>query len=544
MPNYSAKIFGNSVSGLKAQQALLAITSNNIANVNTPGYARRTANLETVIIGGNTGIQVGSGVQVGDVVRNVDQYLESALREALGDKGSIGAEQTLLEKLNGLFNITGEQPTIGKALTSFFASMNDLAADPSSLELRANVVEKAQDLTIQIQTTYKAVASLQDEADDRIGTAVTEVNNLLTQIAELNGRIAQQTGPGGIAADEKDRQDVLINKLSEYLSFDRLEQADGQVLLSLSNGFPLVNGTEANQLEVTDTPTFATGAIPNSLSGGVLSFIVFNYGSSATPSHLNLTTAISRGTGELAGLLSVRGIAALSDTTPFQASGPLVQVASRIEAIARTLLTSVNQTYLGPDANSAAAGFQPSAADLNGAVPATYGLFDFTYGGTKDVDADGNPDDLAAIATISSYANIITTAFTDPARVAAARDLDPAAPFVVGPGDGSNAKAVADLERSSFTFSAGSGSYSLTGTFSDAYNETVTYVGNKGAAAISRANVIDRNLVTAQNQRDEVSGVSLDEEFTNLIRFQKAYQASARLVKIADDLMTQIIQLI
>src|SRR5690606_25569755 len=109
-------------------------------------------------------------------------------------------------------------------------------------------------------------------------------------------------------------------------------------------------------------------------------------------------------------------------------------------------------------------------------------------------------------------------------------------------GDGRNAEALAATQATSYTFAIGS--YSFTGTFDQSYNETVTHVGNAKSRSDVNLSVSESNLISAQSQRDSFSGVSLDEEFSKLITFQRAYQASARMIRVADELMEQIVSLI
>jgi flagellar hook-associated protein 1 FlgK len=130
-----------------------------------------------------------------------------------------------------------------------------------------------------------------------------------------------------------------------------------------------------------------------------------------------------------------------------------------------------------------------------------------------------------------------------PRGIATSRDLSGGAPTpVYAPGDASNITALLGLQGRTQTFAIGS--YSFTGTYDGAYQEAVTTVGN----AKSRAEINERVSISAktaaETRRDEVSGVSLDEEFTNLIKFQKAYQASARMIKIGEQLLDEVLQLL
>lgn len=547
MANYGAKILNNAVSSLLAQQGIIANTSNNIANVNTEGYSRRVLNLETRTGRGGGQLSIGNGVDIGSLTRVADNYIETQLQKATADSKSGETVNQFLSRVDPLFDLSGEQTTIGSALTGFFTAVEDVAANPSSIELRATFIERATDLTDSIRNTYNSLAQLQDEAGQRLTTEVASVNSLTSQIAELNARIAGIEGPGNLAADERDRRDLLVKQLSEKLSFTTLESSDGQISVNLANGFALVSGPNNRELSVTSNPSFAAGTLPQSLSGGVLSYVVYDYSNGAGTAHTDFTQSLMNQDGTIGGLLKVRGYVdpALTQPSPFQANGHLVEIAQRVEAIATTLLTVVNQTYLGPiDSDPVTVGFQPSSGDLDGNQPGVYGLFDFEFAGVKDTDGSGIPDDIGTHAGIGNYSSRITFGITDPRAIAAAYDDVNVSPAVqvFAPGDGRNMQALADLRTSAQTFNAGS--FSLTGTFEDAYTEAVVTVSNKRSRAELNFSVAQSKLLSAEGQRDALSSVSLDEEFTSLIRFQKAFQAAARLVKTAEALMDEIVNLV
>ena len=546
MANFGARITNASLSALAAQQAVIATTANNIANLNTPGYARRTLNLEPRAARAlSSGIDIGDGVEVGSLVRQADRYLEGVLREGIADKFTEQVKNEFLTRLEPLFSLAGDRSTIGDALGAFFSAARDLGTDPASLELRTSFVTKASDLVNTIRSTYDTLASLQDEADQRIETELQTINSLTSDIATLNSLIVNAEASGGVAAGDRDKREALMQQLAEKISYNVTEVSDGSVNISLANGFALVSANDHRDLEISASPSFVPGVLPPSLSGSVLRYIVFDYDSSSSgAAHIDLTTTIASGGGTVAGLLNIRGVAAVTDTNAFQASGTLVDLASRVEAITRQLLTSVNTTYLGPDRDGVTAGLQPSAYDLDGNVPAVFGLFDFTYGGAKDADSDGIPEaaDLNTIG-LANYSSLLTLTSTDPRDVAAGRDQNTATTTLeTAPGDASNIDAIADLEGTSYAFAVGS--FSQTGTFGQIYNQTVSHLGALKSSSDLNQRVTEANLTALQNRRDEISGVNLDEEFTVLIRAQRSFQAAARLIKIADEILQQIVQII
>lgn len=531
------------VRALSAQQAVIANIGNNIANVNTPNYARRILTLETsTSTAVSSGVQLGSGVEVGTLIRSVDEYLNQAVREQTGNSQASQLKLDFLSRIEPLFDLTGQSNTIGSALTGFFNSVNSLATNPSSIELRADVLERATDLVQAIKNTYGTLASLQTEADRRIQTEIDTVNSITSQIAELNGVISRAEAAGGTAADERDKRDYLLEKLSEKISFNRVENSDGTVTLSLKGGFTLVNTTTARMLETTTSPSFLSGAVPPSLDGGALSFIVFNYDQGGGEAHVDLTAALGEGSGTIGGLLDLRGIAGASDTSAFEAEGILVNIASRVEGITRELLTTVNAIYAGEDPPYSAG----DARDLDGAAPDVFGLFNFEWDGDeadKDVDGDGVAelsDITDSTVGVDNFSSRLMLSFTDPRRLAAARSS--AAEPAVDPGNAENLLALADLQEHRFSFSVGN--YALDATFGQSYNETVTYVGNATARTRIDASVAQDSLTTAANRRDEISGVSLDEEFTALIKYQQAYEASARMIRTAQEMIDEIVRLL
>lgn len=545
MANYGAKILNVATRALSVQQAIIANTSNNIANVNTPGYSRRVVNLQTADGARNAGagIDVGNGVDIASVQRMADEYLNTALRTGTANQASSQVQNEFLARIDKLFSLDGTTSTISNSINAFFGSVNDLTADPSNINLRKIVIERAQNVVTSISSTYNSLASLQTEADSRLATEVASINGLTAQIAQLNQDVSTVERAGNVtASDARDQRDRLLEELAKKMSFQTVEQSDGSLNIYLANGFSLVAGAKSYDLSVTSTPSFATGPLPPSLSGQVLSYITYDYSGGAGTGDFDLTTVLQNGEGSVGGLLKLRGYNDPSNTSAFDADGSIVEIASRVEALTRDLLTRFNTTYLGPDEDSGTAGFQPSAMDLNGSTPPVYGFFDFAFSGTKDADSNGLPDDLTALG-IDNFSSILQLRSTDPRTIAAARDQNATnGALTLVPGDGSNAAALGALQNTNATFSAGS--FSITSTYDGAYNELVTHVSSAKSAMSNRASLDRATLSTVQSQRDEVSAVSLDEEFTGLIKFQKAYQASAKMIKVADDMLQQIIGLL
>lgn len=546
MVNFTSKILGNSVSAMTAQQALLANASNNIANVNTPGYTRREIDIQTradpMTVDGV--LRIGSGVQLGEIRRITNTFLESSLRASAAKQGKAEVRNEYLGRVENVFSLSGPQSTIGSALNDFFSAVNQVSANPADLDARLGVMQRGEDLVTAIRVGYQEIADAQTELDQRVYQEVDSINSITRDLATLNSLVAQREAVGVSAVDERDQRDLLLGKLAGKVSFKTLELPNGMINAYLDNGFPLVSEATARQLTATTSPSFATGPMPPSLAGGILSYVTFNFGSDAAPAHLDLTQMLKNGEGSLAGILQLRGYADVSNTSAFQADGELVQMASRIEAMTRTLLTTVNQEYLGPDEHPGTGVYEPSSADLNGNPPPVFGLFDFVYSGIKDADGNGYPTGVDLTASgIDAFSRVLTLGFSRAEEFAAGRDANPTGGVrEVAPGDGANARALTALRNQPLTFVQGP--VSFVGTFDEFYSQSVSTVGNLKASAQAEYEVARQSYTVASVKRDEFSSVSLDEEFANVIKFQKAFQASARMIRTASEMIDTIVGLL
>jgi flagellar hook-associated protein 1 FlgK len=567
----SSLILNIAKSGLSAQQTIISNTANNIANVNTEGYTRRRVELQERP-STRTGIALGRGVEALTVRRLGDAFLERVSRDAGAAKEAASSASDLLDRAQAVFDITGDAQTIGSTMEKFFGAIGDLTTDPSNSGLRSNVIEQGNLLTATINRSFNQIAELQTEADARIANDVDTINGLLDEIARLNTRVSEIEGGDVEASSERDQREIALSKLSEIVQVNTVEDSSGQVTVSLSNGFALVNGSTVRKISVTKNPSFIVppAVPPPSLSGGPMNYIVYDYDPGAGTQHLDLTGMISQRDGRLGGLLRTRGVhASNANTSPFQATGDLVEVASRIEAITRVLLTEFNQVYLGvSQANLASSVGNPLANDENPVgSPASYsptsGYFDkttgasvpagmfgfFDYTGAADAltgTVTGLPDngDLnSAAATLFSFAQRIKVAIANPDQIAHGRDLNPAeGALEIMPGDTANLAELVKMRSQVFNMTVGG--YTMNSTLSDAYSDAVTDISSKVQTAKGNYNVANSSKLSADSQKAAMSGVSLDEEFSDLIRFQRAFQASARMISVADEMLQDIMGLV
>lgn len=530
---------------LFAQTQAIRVIGNNIANVNTPGYSRRRAELVSLQPGEISENAQGSGVEVRKIVRIADKFLNQELAARGNDRARASIRDEFLSRVETPFAVDDPEGKISTNLTKFFGAIEDLKTSPGDSALRLQIIEVGTQLTQSINSAMSVVSDLQRETDNRIAVTVDDINRLSSQIAELNRQLRSGENEVQENLTVRDKRDEVVRQLNEKVKVTTTETSDGSILVSLQSGFGLVIGDKSNALEFTRGPSFASVAgFPPGMDGEALGHVVYNYGTNSVRSDIDLTGIVAAGGGEIAGLLTLRGVQSSTDTTPYDAIGDFPAIGARIESLARDLLSRFNLAYLGPDENVPAAGYQASSFDLLGGQPLAYGLFAAT--GALDAPPNGIPDDLTnnvAAGGQASYARSIRFAISDPNRIAAALDLDPVdGSTSYATGDGSNLDRISAAANASVTYSLGT--FSQTTTIRTLFDSTVTFVGGITSRATSDLAVQKDREAQVQEVQSALSGVSLDEEFALLINFQRAFQASARMVRVSDDLFGEVLNLL
>jgi flagellar hook-associated protein 1 FlgK len=447
-----------SLQSLLTEEGAIQTTSNNIANVNTPGYARQRPDLaETppVQLGHLT---FGTGVALQHVTSLRDSILHLRVNQETQQQGKLNAFLGSAQQIQALFNETSGTG-LQSSLTAFFSSVSQLSANPSDLNVRQGVLSAAQNLARAFNQSSSNLVTLQRNVDLSVSQSVTQINTLVAQIAPVNAQVTAAQATGQNAAPFVDQRQQLINQLSSLVDVSTIDAGNGSLTLTTSSGAPLVVGGQSFQL--TTQPDPANG-LQHVFSQGV-----------------DITAKITA--GQLAGQFQVRD----QEIPSLQAS---------LDALAAGLATAVNRQHQ--------AGF-----DLNGA-------------------AGGNFFVPSAV-TGAGAASSLAVAITDPNKIAAS------ATGAVG--DNANANAILALQDQAVT----SGQTPL-----NFYSNLVFKLGNDVSSAQTDQQSGGLVLKQIQNLQGGVSGVDINEEAANLIRFQNAYQASAQVSSVIDTLMQTTINLI
>lgn len=445
---------------LATQQKAIAVTGNNIANVNTPGYSRQRVNMEQNEPVRSDGGQMGTGVRTNRAVQRIyDQFIESQIASEKQNLGRWEAQKEGLAKVELLFDeATGYG--INNALSMFWNSWQDLSNNPTGHVERTTLVANSEIMSDTFNRMAADLDQLQSETDDAIQRMVDEINPITEQIAELNWKIASIETGGNTANQYRDERDLLLKDLSEKIDVDYFEDGEGFIHVMVGEGKPLVDNVNSWQLE---TQTNVTTGLQDL-------FWVDSAGASQ-----NITSEIDG--GNLKGHLEVR-------------DRYIPDYRGRLDDLANEIITQVN-----------------------GLHTAGYGADGVSTGNDFFSGTDAR--------TISVHTDIQN----DSGLIAAAQGIN-------STGDARNAAAIAGLQEAA-TMSGNS--------FQSFYASLVSDVGSHAQEGNVYFNYQSSMLSQMESYREEVSGVSLDEEMVNLVKFQNAYNASAKMISTVDELLQTLI---
>jgi flagellar hook-associated protein 1 FlgK len=224
------------VSGLMTAQDQLHVVSDNIANLNTPGYIRKVSQQNSVVTAG-----VGMGVQSGQVTLAADKYLQAAALKASSASAQSDTAYELLDQIQAQFgDITDTNNLFGQA-SSVLSSMAQLGEDPTSSAGRQQAVSYLSGFLSEADRISTRIQTIRGDADARIGTDVSAVNDLLKSISALNGTISGAAVSGADATGAQTTQMSYIDQLSKLVDVKVTQEANGGVSLRTQSGLTLVS---------------------------------------------------------------------------------------------------------------------------------------------------------------------------------------------------------------------------------------------------------------------------------------------------------------
>ncbi len=211
--------------GMFAQQQYINVTSHNISNANTPGFSRQHIVLQTArpqTIAGGVG-QIGTGVTVSSIERTRNQFLDFQIRKESSLLGNYGVRQDYLSEIEGIFNEPSDTG-ISELMSEFFDAWQTLSKNPEKSDARTVVAQKAKALADELNHTYKKLNDTKDNAAKEIQSNLFEVNTILDQLNSINKEIITVTIAGNNPNDLLDSRDLLLDELSTKFGIDTRNQ--------------------------------------------------------------------------------------------------------------------------------------------------------------------------------------------------------------------------------------------------------------------------------------------------------------------------------
>lgn len=484
-----ADLLGIGRSGLNTSKKALEVTGHNLSNVNTEGYSRQRVMQSTAIPVSVGGFVQGTGVKVDGVRRFNDEFIDKRLMSSLASNKYYEARTENLEQVENIFNEL-DSDGLNQVMNKFFNSFRELANQPENETIRSVVRDNASLVVKDFRRIRNTLDTQASNIDRKIETSVADVNQLLSHIADLNGKITSIEIAQGETGDLRDQRDIALRNLSENFKIHTYTDEKKRFIVTAQGIGTLVTGLHAQHLAtVTKNKTESS----NGMNGSVEVVL------KDRPSQ-KITDQFKSGT--LASIIKVR-------------NDDLKKLQTEIDGIAYQFTTSVNSIHRQGFVNRPiviGADGKPAAIDQKGP---TTGIDFFKQ--PLSVEEAGNFIDLSDMVK------------KDLSNIAAA--LDPNAP-----GDNRVAIGISKLQHERIS---GEGSVTL----EEQYLQTIGSIGLETGKARLDAEQASGILAQANSLRERLSGVSIDEETANMVRFQQAYQASAKIMQAADDMFKTVLEI-
>ncbi len=373
----------DAMTGLRATQTQIQVISANIANAQTPGYSEESVSQTPIRM--PTG---AAGVETGIVQRASDQLLTSSLAKQSSAASSASTTDNYLQQLQSLLGQVGSGSSFTDAYNNFVAAMQTESATPEDPVAQSAAVNAGQQLAQQLNQFSAGIQGLRSNADSDLGSAATNLNTALCQIAALNGSIVQLQATGQSTASLQDQRDQALNQVAQLIGVSSYTRPDGSMVVLASSGQSLIDGTSVSSFGYTPSGIVTAGSVLSNL----------------TLNGQNITPSVT--TGQIGALLQLR------DTTLPNVTSELNQFTNNLFSLAQNanLNTANSGTNLTNDANHFFANVNIATGPDNAATiqvnPTLAANASLLYNGTLGVDP-----------TISSS---ITTALTSNTAFAAA----------------------------------------------------------------------------------------------------------------------------
>lgn len=549
-------------SALAAQQAALNTTGHNIANANTEGYSRQEATtvaaMPYTMPSMNKAVgpgQLGSGVKIDQIRQIRDSFLDTQFRKESTTSGYYEAKQYSMDKVETVFN---EPSTSGlnTALSTFWQGIQDLANNPAESVNREVVAQQGAALAETINHLGTQMQDMRDEFNDEIVVKTSEVNDIAKQIASLNVQIKSvESDPTNHANDWRDQRNLLVDKLSKLLKITVQERPEGDIEVSVG-GHTLVDGADCDKIVAQkrytgDYPYYndvnwEDGSAVNLGSAreesGYLKGLMDNREPASSEDFLNQLDALAKNIYTGMNLIQQTGYGenkAAKPTSPYDQF--FVVDESKTSSPHFSMKISMNDNlvqHLGEIAAAATPDAGTTSSNLNDGNNALQMAKLIQNGFISNGDSNQGEMKLyknnALVGTVKAYYDETTKGIKVEATIGGTAVSGALTDF-----DGSSGKLLFNdggTPATDYEVKIEGGT-----SFAGYYEKMMSNLGVKSQQTTKMVDNQSLLVDNIDNMRKSVMGVSLDEEMTNMIRFQQAYSAAARVVTAMDEMLDTII---
>lgn len=476
-------VFNIAKGALQAQLLALEVASHNLANVNTSGYTRQIALLESQPSASTGRLNLGLGVTVQSITQAVDIYTTQTIHRNIADLSESETKTSILNYIESLFNDTSGMG-LAQALNEFWNAWHDLANDPGGIGERTSLLGKAENLCSFFHSLRNNLSQIIDQANASIAIVLQEVNVIASQIAKLNGKILEAESSGAVANDLRDQRNILLEKLSDYLGNVYLEDENGGLKIWVGQGLRLVDGLEYWELE-RDDDKIIWNDIPVDVSKRLTG-------------------------GKIGGWLDIR-----DEIVP--------QYIANLDELAGTLITQVNTLHL-------------TGYTLEGET----GKYFF-----KNFPTAPELPNSSDYTNAAAYISLSTDVFGSPRNIAAGGSTG-------DPGDNENALRILNLQTddtktiTKWVYSQRGDSrtnISMSNNLDHYYHNLAGEIGILTEQMQQKQDFMKTFLDQLRTVRDSVSGVNVDEELLEVMKIQRAFQAAAKLISAADEMLQSLLEI-
>jgi len=507
------------VKGLNAQQTALHTTSHNISNINTMGFSRQRVELKADTSYTYVGVgQLGTGVKLVGVVRMVDDFVNDQIRKENSALNQYVAKDNVMSQIEKVFNEPSDTG-LNFAMNEMFNSWQELSKNPESLNAQSIVVEKSKTFAETLNHMASQIDGLKGDTVSNIEKNALDINSLAERLSTINDQIFNITVKGQSPNDLLDERDLLMKEMNGLAEMTAKFDKWGRVSLTLDGKELTAKDNPAKLSVISDVKTNKDGTVTLQIAVG---------GDTSKMEPMTLSA---------------------EEAKNFKAGSPVFYNADSVTE-PKVTLANISSGVIGGNLE-AINEIEARIKELDLFAKGTAKLINTVHkSGVEGVDFftfKKNADNSTGEPIALNF-SVNPDLLADESKVATGE-------LITSPeGDGSRALAIANLRNTKINFKDvdnlmdnydtdtmkfkdATGGVTMNGS----YNNIVTKVGISTQQASNMVKNEEAVMTQLTNRRESVSGVSLDEEVTNLMKFQRGFEANSRVISTLSEMLDTLI---